>query len=57
MTSRKPVRKVRNSGIAGAATTVLVFLSAMLGYPVPPEVASATVVLVMSLVAYLTAPE
>lgn len=53
----KPVRKVRYSGTAGAATVVLVWLSAALGYPVPPEVASATVLLVMSLVAYLTRPE
>lgn len=53
----KPVRKVRNAGVAGAATVVLVFLTAAVGWPVPPEVASALVLLAMSLVGYLTAPE
>lgn len=49
----KPTRKVGASGIAGAATTVLVFLSAALGYPIPPEVASSIVLLVMFGVAYM----
>lgn len=50
----KPTRKVGMSGVAGAATTVLVFLSAALGYPIPPEVAASMVVLIMFGVAYMT---
>lgn len=50
----KPTRKVGASGIAGALTTVLVFFSASLGYPIPPEVASSLVLLIMFGVAYMT---
>jgi hypothetical protein len=50
----KPTRKVGSAGIAGALTTVLVFLSAALGYPLPVEVATAMVTLIMFTTAYLT---
>jgi hypothetical protein len=50
----KPTSKVGTAGIAGAATTVLVFLSAALGSPVPPEVAASLVTLIMFGAAYLT---
>ena len=50
----KPTRKVGAAGLAGSATTVLVFLSAALGWPIPPEVAAAMVTLIMFGAAYLT---
>lgn len=53
----KPVRKVRNGGVAGAAAVVLVWVSAALGYPIPPEVAPSIILLVMFVAGYLTRPE
>ena len=53
----KPTRKVGRSGVAGALTTVLIFFSAALGFPLPPEVASSLVVLIMFGTAYLTPDE
>lgn len=52
--SRKPTRKVGRAGVAGAATTVLMALAAALGYPLPLEVATSIVTLVMFAVAYFT---
>lgn len=57
MSKYKPVPKVRNSGIAGAATVVLVWASYALGFPIPPEVAPSIVMLAMALVGYVTPSE
>ena len=52
--SKMPTRKVGAAGVAGSLTTVIIFASAALGYPVPPEVAAAVVTLIMFAAAYLT---
>lgn len=45
MSSLKPVPKIAAAGVSGAATTLLVFVANAVGLDLPPEAASAIVLL------------
>jgi hypothetical protein len=49
-----PERKIASAGLAGALTTILVFVLSQVGVLLPPEVAAAVGVLVTVAVGYLT---
>ena len=51
--SAAPVAKVAAGGIAGMATTVLVWGAGQLGVDLPPEIAGAIVGLAMFVAGYL----
>jgi hypothetical protein len=49
----KPSRKVAAGGMAGALTTIVVFIATQLGLDVPAEVAAAVTTLFATGLAYL----
>lgn len=52
---QKPIAKVANSGISGAAVCVVVWaLKTFVGFEIPPEIASAIAVLLAFTSGYLT---
>lgn len=51
-----PVPKVAAAGIAGAITTILVFLLNLFAVDVPPAVAGAVTTLIAFAAAYIKAP-
>jgi hypothetical protein len=51
--SMKPSRKVAAGGLAGALTTIVVFIATQLGLDVPAEVAAAVTTLFATGLAYL----
>lgn len=57
MPSRKPRPKVVAGGIAGAATIVVVWVLALAGVDMPPEVASALTVIFSFAAAYIKTDE
>lgn len=53
---QRPDRKVRHATIAGAITTVIIFVLGEMGIEVPGEVGSAITGLATLLVAYISKP-
>lgn len=49
-----PTNKVAAAGIAGAVTTILLFIASSLGWDVPAEVGAAIATVISFLAGYLT---